>query len=88
MGVPKFTAWLKQQQKHYNTYFIVRQPKYVDNLFIDANSTIYDVVSKLEVINEDDIINGVLKFYDESRINISIRQPNFKMEMWSSRVSC
>ena len=65
MGVPKFTAWLKQQQKHYNTYFIVRQPKYVDNLFIDANSTIYDVVSKLEVINEDDIINGVLKFYDE-----------------------
>ena len=74
MGVPKFTAWLRQQQKNFNKFFIVKQPRNIDNLFIDANSTIYDVFSNIDkkVLNEvksvdqleELIINGVTRFYD------------------------
>ena len=71
MGVPKFTAWLRQQQKNFNKFFIVKQPRNIDNLFIDANSTIYDVFSNIDknVLNKvksinhlELIINDVLDF--------------------------
>lgn len=75
MGVPKFTAWLRQQQKNFNKFFIVKQPRNIDNLFIDANSTIYDVFSNIDkkVLNEvksvgqleELIISGVTRFYDD-----------------------
>lgn len=72
MGVPKFTAWLRQQQKNFNKFFIVKQPRNIDNLFIDTNNTIYDVFSNIDkkVLNEvksvdqleELIINDVLDF--------------------------
>lgn len=71
MGVPKFTAWLRQQQKNFNKFFIVKQPMNINNLFIDTNNTIYDVFSnidkkvlnKVKSINQLElIINGVLDF--------------------------
>lgn len=71
MGVPKFTAWLEQQQRN-NNYFVIHHLNKIDNLFIDANSTIYDVFGGLKdletVVSIDDlenrIIEGLKIFYD------------------------
>ena len=72
MGVLFFTSWLKQQQKKTNISFVCENNKYADNLFIDANGTLYNSYREVyEEIGDNDInklenliISRTLKHYD------------------------
>lgn len=72
MGVPKFCAWLKHNQKKYGIYFnsqILPKIKF-DYLFFDANSIIYEFYYKLEdkedIKLEDILIEQTIKYLNKN----------------------
>lgn len=72
MGVLKFTSWLLRQQSKFNVCFKSNKlTTNVNNFYIDANSTIYEVYNNIKGKEIKDnnkleklLIESVIKYYD------------------------
>ena len=65
MGVPKFTAWLRQQQKNFNKFFIVKKPNFDSESLKELSKTLSKFSDTKDILLEIDLhkIDKKFNFY-------------------------